>query len=211
MVDKILNGYGTVGNDHPIGASNRYHAAGLEQHAYDPDKAKFHLREAGLESLEIDLSAAEAAFGGAVDASVLYAASAAGAGITINVVREPNDGYFSNVWMQKPFVASYWGGRPTEDWMFSTGYAAGAPWNESYWEDERFNELLSQARSELDEERRREMYVEMQRLVSEEGGTVIPMFASYVMAHSDRVATPKIIGANWTMDGFKAPERWWFQ
>ncbi len=210
LVEKILNGYGVVGNDHPIGRSNRYHANGLEQRVYDPDKARFYLKEAGLDDLEITLSAGEAAFGGAVDAAVLISEKAAPAGITINVQREPSDGYWSNVWMKKPFVASYWGGRPTEDWMFSTGYAADAPWNESYWQNERFNELLVAARSELDEEKRRDMYVEMQRLVRDEGSTVIPMFANYVMAHSDAVETPEVIGANWTMDGFRAVERWWF-
>ncbi|MCB1403007.1 MAG: peptide ABC transporter substrate-binding protein, partial [Rhodobacteraceae bacterium] len=66
------------------------------------------------------LSAADAAFPGAVDAAVLYSEQAAAAGITIDVIREPNDGYWSNVWMVKPFVAVYWSGRPTADWMFST-------------------------------------------------------------------------------------------
>ena len=210
MVDKILSGYGRIGNDHPIGRSNPYYAEGIEQHVYDPDRARFHLEKAGLDGLSVQLSAAEAAFAGAVEASVLYAAGAAAAGIEIEVVQEPSDGYFSNVWMQKPFVASYWGGRPTEDWMFSTAYETGVPWNEAYWSDARFDELLLQARSELDEAKRAEMYAEMQRIVSQEGGTVIPMFANYVMAHSDQVATPDVVGANWTLDGFRAVERWWF-
>jgi len=162
-----------------------------------------------MDSLNVDLSAAEAAFGGAVDAAVMFSESAAEAGITINVVREPNDGYWSNVWMVKPFTAVYWGGRPTEDWMFSTAYAAGAAWNDGFWEHEQFMQLLREARSELDEDRRREMYVDLQRIVRDEGSTIIPMFANYVMAVSDRIETPDEIASNWTMDGFRAPERWW--
>ena len=210
LVDKILFGYGEIGNDHPIGRSNRYYAADLEQNSYDPDKAKFYLREAGLDSLDISLSAADAAFGGAVDAALLYADGAAAAGININVVREANDGYWSEVWMKKPFCAVYWGGRPTEDWMFTTAYASGAPWNDSFWEHERFNELLAAARPELDENLRREMYHEMQDIVRTEGGVVVPMFASYVMAHRDNVAHPDVVGANWGLDGFRVCERWWF-
>ena len=38
----------------------------------------------------------------------------------------------------------------------------------------RFNELLAAARSELDDTKRREMYGEMQGIVSNEGGVVIP-------------------------------------
>ena len=209
LVKTILLGHGVVGNDHPIGRSNQYHADDLPQHAYDPEKAKFHLKKAGLSSLKVDLSAADAAFAGAVDAAVLYKEHAAKAGIDINVVREPNDGYWSNVWLKKPFCAVYWGGRPTEDWMFSTAYAEGVPWNDTFWKHDRFNELLVAARGELDSSKRREMYFEMQKIVNEEGGVIIPMFANYVMGLSNKVAHDKM-GANWAMDGFRAIERWWF-
>ncbi len=210
LVDTILNGFGEVGNDHPIGRSNRFHHGELPQREFDPDRARFHLREAGLDSLEVSLSAADAAFPGAVDAAVLYSESAAEAGVTVNVVREPNDGYWSNVWMKKPYVAVYWGGRPTEDLMFSTAYASGASWNDSFWENARFNELLVAARAELDEDMRREMYHEMQQIVSDDGGVVIPMFASYVMAHSNALAHGEQVAANWNLDGFRCVERWWF-
>jgi peptide/nickel transport system substrate-binding protein len=209
LVDKVLNGYGALGNDQPVGPSDRFFAD-LPQRAYDPDKARFHLKEAGLDSLQVPLSAADAAFPGAVDAAVLYSEQAAAAGITIDVVREPNDGYWANVWMAKPFVAVYWSGRPTPDWMFSTAYAAGVAWNDTFWENERFNVLLAEARSELDDARRAEMYSEMQLIVRDEGGVVIPMFASYVMGLSDTIGHPALVGANWTLDGFRAVERWWF-
>lgn len=39
LVDKILHGYGSVGNDHPIGRGVQYYAKELEQREYDPDKA----------------------------------------------------------------------------------------------------------------------------------------------------------------------------
>ena len=209
MLKTVLRGHGVVGNDHPIGRSNRFHADELPQREYDVDKAKFHLKQAGLTELSVDLSAADAAFAGAVDAAVLYKEHAAKAGININVVREPNDGYWSNVWLKKPWCAVYWGGRPTEDWMLSTAYAAGAPWNDTFWEHEQFNKLLIEARAELDEAKRRAMYVEMQRLVRDEGGVVVPMFNNYVMGLSKKIAHDEM-GANWSLDGFRAVERWWF-
>ncbi|MEO0818904.1 MAG: ABC transporter substrate-binding protein [Pseudomonadota bacterium] len=209
LVDKILKGYGVVGNDHPIGRGQRFFHADLEQKAYDPDRARFHLKEAGLDRLAVDLSASDAAFAGAVDAGVLYAEKAAAAGIDVNVVREPNDGYWSNVWLKKPFCAVYWSGRPTEDAMFTSAYAEGVPWNDTFWSNARFNELLVTARAELDNDRRREMYREMQDLCANDGGTVIPMFASYVFAHSPAVKHGTL-ASNWDMDGEKWAERWWF-
>lgn len=210
MVDKILLGYGTVGNDYPIGRNQRYFNPDLEQHSYDPDKARHYMKEAGLDSLKVQLSAADAAFVGAVDAAVLFSEKAAAAGIDIEIVREPNDGYWSNVWMKKPFCAVYWSGRPTADWMYSTAYAAGAPWNDSYWDNEKFNELLLAARSELDEDKRRQMYYEMNDICANQGGVIIPMFANYVMGLSDKVAHSDKVGGNSTLDGYRVLERWWF-
>lgn len=208
LVQTILRGHGTVGNDHPIGRGQQYYAKDLPQRAYDPDKAKFHLKKAGMTSLKVDLSAADAAFAGAVDAAVLYKEHAAKAGIDINVVREPNDGYWSNVWLKKPWSAVYWGGRPTVDWMFTTAYAKGVPWNDTRWDHPRFNELLLRARAELDSKKRAEMYFEMQKICSDEGGVVVSMFANYIMALSDKIGHDTL-ASNWDMDGLKAVERWW--
>ncbi|MBM3594704.1 MAG: ABC transporter substrate-binding protein [Alphaproteobacteria bacterium] len=210
LVDKILAGHGSVANDNPIGPANRYYFAEMEAKTYDPDKAKFHLKEAGVDKLEVKLAAANAAFSGAIDAAVLMSEKAAAAGITITVDRVPDDGYWDNIWMKNPFCASYWGGRPTEDQMFTTTYASGVSWNESFWSNEAFDKLLVAARSELDDAKRREMYQEMQRLVSFEGATIIPMYNNYVMALANTVATPEKISNNWNLDGFRCVERWWF-
>lgn len=208
MVQKILRGRGRVGNDHPIAPSNRFFAEDLPQRAYDPDKAKFHLKQAGLDSLKVELSTSNAPFTGAVDAAVLFKETAAKAGIDITVKREPEDGYWSSVWLKKPFAMSYWNGRPTEDWMFSLVYARGAEWNESHWDNERFNKLLIEARSELDEARRREMYREMQQLTRDDGASIIPMFANYIDARNDQVAHGTV-ASNRFFDGWKIVERWW--
>lgn len=210
MVEKILFGYGSVGNDVPIGPNQLYFNTELEQKTYDPDKAKFYLKEAGLDSLEVSLSAADAAFPGAVDAGVLYQNSAKEAGINLNVVREPNDGYWSDVWMKKPFSAVYWGGRPVQDQMFATAYSCGADWNDAFWCNDRFESLMVEARAELDPAKRQEMYFEMQEIVSTQGGTIIPMFANYVFATSTDIGTPDALASNWDMDGERWAERWWF-
>jgi len=210
MVDKILQGHGMVGNDHPIGPANQYLATDIPQLEFDGDKAKFYMKEAGLTELSVDLSASDAAFNGAVDASQLYQASAKNAGININVVQEPADGYWSNVWLKKGWCACYWSGRATEDWMFSTAYESGVPWNDTHWENARFQELLLTARAELDSNKRREQYTEMQMLLSQEGGTIIPMFANTVDAASTKLAHGPDIGNIWQMDSSRLTERWWF-
>jgi len=211
-LQKIAFGYGELGNDNPIGPANIYRATTdeLPQRAFDPEKAKFHLKKAGLDKLSIQFHAAETGFGGAIDAGQLMRETAKEAGIDIEVIREPDDGYWSNVWQKKPFCACYWSGRPTENWIFSQIYAADASWNDTYWKHERFNELLVQGRAELDTTKRRDIYVEMQQIVHNEGGVCLPLFLSDVMAHTDKLHVPEQIGNNWELDGLKSAERWWF-
>jgi len=209
IVQTILRGHGTLGNDQPINAAYRYHAE-LPQRPYDPERAKFHLKKAGQSGLKVRLHAADAAFPGAVDTAVLFKGHAARAGIEIEVVRAPDDGYWSDVWMTQPFCFSYWWGRATAGWMFSTTYAADAAWNESFWRHERFNRLLGEARAELEPAKRHELYAEMQRIVHEEGGSIIPVFNNELLAASERLAYDGSYATNYPMDGMRLPERWWF-
>mgnify|MGYP000613208871 CR=1 FL=1 len=208
VLDKVLRGHGQIANDSPIAPANRYYAADLPQHSYDPDKARYYLKQAGMENLKVQISAADAASVGALDMVQLFQQSASAAGIDLSVKREPDDGYWSNVWLKKPFSVSYWNGRPTEDDMFSLVYARGAEWNESHWDNEEFNRLLIQARGELDEDRRAQMYHRMQALVSEDGGTIIPIFVNYIDVITDKIGHGEI-ASNRFLDGWKAVERWW--
>jgi len=210
ILSKVLRGHGAVGNDHPISPANRYYNTELEQRPYDPEKAKWHLKQAGMENLKVELSASKAIWNGAVDAVTLYREQAAAAGIEITINQVPNDGYWSNVWMQHGWCASYWSGRPTEDWMFSQGYADDSSWNETFWKNDRFNMLLRAARAELDEAKRRDMYWEMQAIVRDDGGALTPLFANHVMAFDkNTLRHPDKVAGNWNLDGYKLIERWW--
>lgn len=93
--------------------------------------------------------------------------------------------------------------------MFSIAYEAGAPWNDSQWDHPRFQELLYSARAELDSNKRREQYREMQEILRTDGSVIIPMFANYVQALSNKIATPETVGNLWQMDNARMAERWW--
>lgn len=209
LLDKIIRGHGYVGNDHPIGKSQRYYAAELPQHTYDVDKAKYYLKKAGYDRLKLNLSTADAVYPGAVDAAVLFREYAAPCGIDINVVREANDGYWSNVYMKKPWFTTYYGGRFSEDLQLSMVFQCGVPWNDTYWCNERFDTLLKAARVELDQNKRREMYVEMQRLLHETGGILTPLFVNFTFAMQDKVQHGPLSSKR-ALDGQKFMERWWF-
>jgi peptide/nickel transport system substrate-binding protein len=211
LLDKIFFGYGQLGNDNPVGPANYFRASTdeLPQREYDPEQAKYFLNKAGLNSLSVKFHAADTGFSGAVDAGALMRESAKAAGIDIEVVREPNDGYWSNVWMNKPWSACYWSGRPTEDWIFSQIYYSKADWNDTHWNNSSFDKLLVEARSETDEAKRRDKYVEMQRIVHNDGGLALPVFLSEIMGYRSNISVPDQVANNWELDGHLAARRWW--
>ena len=208
-LQKIVQGYGVIGNDHPITPANRYYADDIPLREYDPEKAKYHLKQAGLDSLDVALHTADAGFPGAVDFAVLYAEHAKAAGINLEVVREPSDGYWNEIWMKKPWVTMNWAGRPTEDWIFTVSLSKESNWNDTFWTDERFEQLLVEARTVLDDDKRREMYREMQLIVRDKGGMLTPIYPSLVSARSEKIQNSGQIAGNFEMDGAHAFERWW--
>ena len=187
MVEKILFGNGSVGNDTPINAAYPLYSDDIPQRAYDPDKAAFHLKESGYDG-SILLRTSDNSFPGAPDAAQLFQQSAGAAGIKMEVKREPNDGYWSEVWNKQPFCTSYWGGRPIQDQMFSTAYLSTSDWNDTRFFNEQFDQLLLAARAELDEAKRKSMYRDMSVILNEDGGLICPMFNNFIDAMSDSVA-----------------------
>jgi peptide/nickel transport system substrate-binding protein len=182
----------------------------IPQRTYDPDKARFHMKKSGVGSIDVSLSAADSVLPGAVDMVTLYSEHAKKAGIGIKPVREPNDGYWSDVWLKKPFVFVKWGARATPDQMFTLAYKDDAAWNEAHWQNERFNELLLMAKAELDENRRAEQYREMCQIARDDGGTIIPIFVNFVCARGKNVMHGPSVAASWENDGARAAHRWWF-
>ncbi len=207
MVDKILSGFGSVGNDSPINDSYPLFTQ-LEQREYDPEKAKFHLDKSGFDGTVL-LRTSDNSFPGAPDAAALFQQSCGAAGINIEIKREPNDGYWSEVWNKQPFCTSYWGGRSTQDFMFSTAYLSTADWNDTRFFNEQFDQLLFAARGELDEGSRKQMYADMSTILRDEGGLICPMFNQFVDATSTEVDGWIDAKNGFDLNNFYAPMTMW--
>lgn len=206
MVAKILQGYGTVGNDTPISSSYPLFTE-IQQREFDLDKAAFHYKKSGNEG-PIILHASDVAFPGALDAAQLFQQTAASAGIPLDIKREPGDGYWSDVWNKTPFFQSYWNGRPTQDQMYSTAYYSKAEWNETRFNNEKFDQMLVAARAELDQAKRRQMYADMGQLLHDKGGLLTPMFNDFINATNDSVGGWIDDGAQELMGGYALSKCW---
>jgi peptide/nickel transport system substrate-binding protein len=210
MVDKILRGYGSVGNDFPINAAYPLFDESIEQREFSIEKAREHYEKSGHDGSPIVLRVADGAFAGAVDAASLYLETAKAAGIPLEIKREPNDGYWSEVWNKQPFCASYWGGRAVQDQMYSTAYLSTADWNDTRWKRPEFDAMLLEARAELDQTKRKAIYSQMGTMLRDEGGVILPMFNDFVDAVSNNIGGWKV-DPNAELMNNKAPITCWVQ
>ena len=184
----VLRGLGEIANDQPIPSWSPYFNAELPQRQFDPERAKSLFQKAGVLGQEIHVVAADAASSSVDYAAVLQQAGGQ-IGLKIVIDRVPSDGYWSNNWLKDPVFFGNVNARPTPDILFSLFYQSDAAWNESRYKSPKFDAMLLEARGLLDHGKRKQIYGEMQAMVSNEAGTVIPAFQSNVDA-----ASPKLKG-----------------
>ncbi|RIY02615.1 ABC transporter substrate-binding protein [Aureimonas flava] len=205
----VLRGLAEIANDHPIPPWSPYFNAELKQREYDPDRAKSLFQKAGVLGQPIRVTASEAASASLDYAAVLQqAAGEIGLGLTID--RVPSDGYWSNHWIKDAVHFGNLNARPTPDILFSLLYQSEAAWNETGFKSEAFDRMLLEARGLLDEAKRKEIYGEMQSMIHNEAGTVIPVFQSNVDGASPKLRglVPNPLGGQMA---FGAAEYVWFE
>lgn len=184
LVSLVLGGGGVVACDVPVEPNDQYRAdLSCPQ---DIATATALLADAGFtDGINIDVHVAtlEPTW---PTLAVAYQRQAAEAGINVNVVQSPTDGYWSEVWMKKDVAATRWNERPA-DQILHEAYLSTAKWNESFQRSDEFDALLAAARRELDFEKRKVLYVQAQEWLWENTGTLIPYHVTRNVGVSARV------------------------
>jgi peptide/nickel transport system substrate-binding protein len=185
IVKRILKGKGSLGNDTPISpAHGKDFCSELPQRQYDPDKAKFHFKKSGISSAELYVAPVS---GGIEDICLTAQANCAKIGFDLQLKKVPTDGYWGAVWMKEPINVVTWNMRPTANSQLGIQFAPGAPWNDTFWNSPRMGDLLTKSLAETDPVKRHDMYCEMQKLVHEGSGMVIPAFSNINDGIADNV------------------------
>lgn len=204
----LFRGYATIGNDHPIPPFHPYYNPSIPQTALDLERARWHVQRGGLTNVRLPIFCGPAVEGSVDMASVLQEYGAR-VGLDLAITRVPSDGYWSTHWMRHPLTFGSTNPRPTADLTFSLFYKSDAAWNETGWKNPRFDQLLIAARGETNEANRKAMYGEMQKIVHDQCGSIIPVFISLLDGHDRRLRglDPIPLGG---MMGYQFAEfAWW--
>ena len=66
-------------------------------------------------------------------------------------------------------------------------YKSDANWNETHWQNPLFDDLLIKSRAATDPAVRKQMYHDMQEMIHNEAGSVIPVHRNFIDAANDYV------------------------
>jgi peptide/nickel transport system substrate-binding protein len=155
--------------------------------AYDPEKAKQLLADAGYPSgLDISL-AVGTGWPDIVSYAEVLKEDAAAAGFNITVNTMPNSQYWEQ-WTEVDLGVTPWTHRPLGTMILNLAYTAdseGNPgdWNESRWVDPEFSQLLTQANGTLDVEARRQLFCDLEQIQIDRGSIGIPYWMNIWMVY----------------------------
>lgn len=194
IVDALYAGYGTVAKN-PLPPSYLGYNDDVEGYQYDVEKAKEVLAEAGYEDgLEIDLWTMPVARPYMPDpekTAEIIQNNLAEIGITVNIVREEWAPYLEKTAAgeHQIYMLGWSGTNGDPDYFLSSllhGDLIGDS-NREFYQSDKVDQLLNEAKVEIDQEKRADMYKEAQAIIAEDVPMVPLVHSTPVMASSSTV------------------------
>jgi peptide/nickel transport system substrate-binding protein len=200
----VYGGYGAIGND-VFGYWDPAYDHSLPQREQDIDKAKALLKKAGHESLTLSLAVAPQAQGWLNEAE-LFQQQAATAGVKISL-DQVTATTFNNSYTLWPFANSFWYSNPYLNEVSLAMLGKASPFNETHFDDPKYQSLYNQAVSTLDESKQQELIHEMQAIDYATSGYIIPVFLPIIdglapHVHGDGPSKSGTAFNNWDLRRF---------
>ena len=170
LVDTVLLGYGTVGND-IVGAGLPGYANEIPQITRDVDTARDLFADAGVSEMTLIVADVTP---GVVAAGELIVEQLAQAGVTVTLDRRDPATYYGDFgeFLARPAQGMYWVNRPAPAFL---GNFTGSTsfFNPSAFGNSNYDAALAAAQAETDPEQRTELFVDLQQQFHDNKGNVI--------------------------------------
>ncbi len=183
MLKQALDGYGTLGNDLYAPFDPDF-AKDLPQREQDIDKAKSLLKAAGQSDLQVQLFTGDDIGSAAGPAASLFVQQAKKAGVQVRVTKK--NPFYGDDYLSYPFAQDFWN---TRNYIPQAQVCAipGGTYNETHFDNKKFNGLISAAAASTDKDKRRSLVQQAQEIEYNEGGYIIWGFRQQVDGYSNKV------------------------
>ena len=165
---------GLIAENHHVGPVHPEYAE-LPPLEHDPAGAKALMDEAGMADFEHELISIDDDW--RKNTTDAVAAQLRDAGIKVKRTILPGSTFW-NDWVKYPYSSTNWNHRALGVQILALAYRSGEAWNEFGWANEEFDNLLTEALSIADADKRREVMKTVEKLIQDEGVTIQPYWRS---------------------------------
>jgi peptide/nickel transport system substrate-binding protein len=183
LVQNILLGYGSVGNDLPGKGYADYNSS-IPQRTYDPEKAKSLLKQAGQEGLSVT----GLTYPDRAPEFAAYQQQAKAAGIDIKLKSVPLAQYYADPYWPEPptgFAQTRWPG--TFAYFAQNTLLSNSPFPETGWKDAAWDAGFAKAVATIDDTARNEQMMALEQTIWEQGGLIAWGYANFLDMLTDKV------------------------
>jgi peptide/nickel transport system substrate-binding protein len=109
-------------------------------------------------------------------------------GVEVKVNVLPSTQYW-DIWNAPtaPFAFTAWTHRPLASMLYGLAYRSGAVWNESFWSNKEFDELLTKVEGTYELEKRKEMMSKLEQIMLDDGPAMIPLWRALITFHDKKL------------------------
>ena len=207
MVDTLFDGFGSIGNDHPVHPTLPFFDAdATPQRTVDIPMAKQLLADAGYEGLRATIYTGDITY--SADMGAIVEQNALEAGVTLQVSTQANSDFYADQWCAGasygtrpdtggpglPCGASSeigivdYGHRPTPDVYFGRALQTDGDWNSSNYASAEFDGLFADYQSSIDVAGQKAAVGAIQKLLHKDAPALYPFFFDYLAGHDNSVS-----------------------
>ena len=186
LVSNTMLGFGRTGND-MYGLDTPEYDESIPQRAYDPDRARQLLQQAGAANLETEIHVFNYGIQDlGMSSSTLYAEQLKKVGVNAKVVNLPYTPFRANLqsYLNTVPIFGYLASDSLPHTLWGFIYGANAPLNYTGWVRQDWDAKLAKARSTLNATERKKLYNELQKQLWDDSGEIVWGWASTIVGRS---------------------------
>ena len=158
----------------------------LPEFKRDVAQAKALLKEAGKEGLEVTCNVGNTEGNWEQNSLAVLKQNLADAGIDLSINVMPSAQYWEQ-WDSAPFSLTSWTHRPLGTMVLALAYRSGVPWNETSYNNPKFDEALALAESKFDVKERQAAMKAVEKILQDDAIMVQPFFRAVLQATNKKV------------------------